>query len=184
MPHRSRTETAGIPVLSWDYAYLGSRIGYGIGGTEDGPSEEECEADGQSPVLVMADGCSKGIYAALHPHKGCNFEGIEALTELWRRTPDGLGYNRVIFRSDNEPALKAFLDRLREAWPGEVVPEGASRGDPQSNGAAEAAVGVTKGLVRTLKIALQTRVNTAIPAEHPITAWMVRHAVASYSGTT
>ena len=168
-----------MPVLSWDYAFLGSRTGYS-GHTVEGPTEEECERAGHSPLLVMADSRSKGYHAALHPEKGSQFEGIEALVNWWTGALDRLAYQRVVFRSDNEPALLAFLQRVKEAWTVEVVSEGSARGDPQSNGAAEAGVGVVKGLVRTLKIALQSRLQREIPAEHPVMAWLVRYASASY----
>ena len=91
-----------------------------------------------------------------------------------------MGYRRVIFRSDNEPGLASFLQRLKTAWTGEVVPENSSVGDPQSNGAAKAGVGIVKGLVRTIKLATEERIGTPIPDDHPLTQWAVRYATASY----
>ena len=44
---------------------------------------------------------------------------------------------------------------LRRHWHGEVIPEAASTGDPQSNGAAERGVRIIKGAVRTLKDAFE-----------------------------
>ena len=99
---------------------------------------------------------------------------------MWVDVLNQLGYRRVIFRSDNEPAILAFLRRVRETWTGEVVPETSTEHDPQSNGAAEASVGIIKALVRTQKIALQQRIGCEVVAGHPLIGWMVRYAGSTY----
>ena len=104
------------------------------------------------------------------------------MTQHWLEVLEGMGYRRVIFRSDNEPepGLASFLQRLKTAWTGEVVMENSSVGDPQSNGAAEAGVGIVKGLVRTIKLATEERIGAPIPDDHPLTQWAVTYATASY----
>ena len=147
--------------------------------------EADVEADrrGDSPVLVMTDGGrgkSKAVFAMMLPAKGVAFDGIEDATDSWVRTLDRMGYKRVTFQSDNGLALVAFLNKVRIAWEGEVVIENSAVGDPQENGAAEAAVGVVKGLTRTLKARLETCLRTQIPDGHPILAWLVGHAAAMH----
>ena len=56
-----------------------------------------------------------------------------------------LGYERVIFRGDQEPALGAFMAMVRQAWPGDVVPELAPTGESQANGLAERAIQTVEG---------------------------------------
>ena len=91
--HHRRSESGNIPVLSWDYAYLGSRRAM----TSDtvGPTEEECEVQGQAPLLVMGDSTSLGYYGAVHPNKGCAFPEIETVIKLWVLCLDLMGYKRV-----------------------------------------------------------------------------------------
>ena len=162
--HHSRDERSSMPVLSWDYGYLGSRRA--VGSEAEGPTEEECERDGHAPLMVMGDSQSKAYYGAIHPQKGFRFPEWEFVLAYWVGVLDSLGYRRVTMRSDNEPSLVAFLEKLKGAWPGEVVAEGSSVGDPQSNGAAEAGVGVVKGLVRTNKIALEEKLGQTIAEDH------------------
>ena len=170
---RARFGEPAVPVLSWDYCYLGSKAL----GSETVVDEQVAEAEGQNHVLVLFDGRSKGVYGVMHQKKGAQFEGVEAVLVKWVSILNGMGYRRVIFRSDNEPSLIAFLGRLKEAWiGGEVVPERSDVGEPQSNGAAESAVGILKGMVRTLKMALEGRLGSAVPADHALVPWLVHMA--------
>ena len=143
-----------VPILSWDYCYLSSiydKSSSTGSTTPPTPSSNEPE----SPVLVMWDSKSKGLYAHILPAKGVDYEGLEIALKLVAADLDRLGYKRVAFRNDTEPAIVAFLREFRKYWTGEVVPEKAAVGDPQSNGAAEAAVSILKGRVRTLKDVLE-----------------------------
>ena len=103
----------------------------------------------------MWDSRSKGLFARLVPSKGIDFEGLDTVLKLFAADLDRLGYKRVAFLSDNEFAIVAFLKELKRYWPGEVIPEAASTGDPQSNGAAERGVRMIKGAARTIKNALE-----------------------------
>ena len=103
----------------------------------------------------MWDSKTKALFAHLVPAKGTDFEGLDAVLKLFAADLDRLGYKRVIFRNDNEAAIVSFLKELRRLWTGEVVPEPACTGDPQSNGAAERGVRMIKGAVRTLKDVLE-----------------------------
>ena len=99
---------------------------------------------------------------------------------LWSADLERLGYKRVAFRADHEVAISAFLRELRRRWPGEVVPEEAATGDPQSNGAAENGVKLLKGRVRTLKDALEFNLGAAIPATSGLMSLLVRQAASTY----
>ena len=56
------------------------------------------------------------------------------------------------------------------------VPELSAVGASASNGRAERAVQAVEDLVRTLKAALESRLEWRIPCEHPVVRWMVEHA--------
>lgn len=130
--------------------------------------------------MVMGDSKSKAYYGAIHPQKGCRFPEVEIVVAYWVEVLESLGYRRVTMRSDNEPSIVAFLEKLKGAWPGEVVAESSSVGDPQSNGAAEAGVGVVKGLIRTNKLALEGKLGQTIADDHPLLQWIVRYSTAVY----
>ena len=70
-----------------------------------------------------------------------------------------LGYRRVVFKDDTEPALVSFLQSVKRSWDGEVVPEHSATGEIQSHGGAERAVQTVEGFTRTLKDALETHLQ-------------------------
>ena len=176
LAHRSADSQSTTPISSWDYCYLGH---YDTGDRGD-ELDDEAEKRGDSPVLVTTDSQSKCIFGALHPRKGCNFDGCEEAVQFSVDTLRRIGYKRIVARSDNEPALVAFINRIRAAWDGDMLTENSHVEDPQSNGAAEAAVGVLKGLVRTLAIHVETKLQRKIPDGHPIYGWIVNMASSVY----
>ena len=157
-----RKTESSLPVISWDYCFLGSG---------------DAEANGDSPVLVAYDSVSKAVFAHLVPAKGVDFPGIENTIRLIVKDLDYLGYKRVVFRSDQEPSIIALLRAVRGRWTGEVVPEVSAVGDPQSNGAAESAVNVAKGRIRTAKGALEEAAKVKIPDDHDLLSWLVTFSV-------
>ena len=175
--HLEGPQEDAVPVLSWDYCYLCSR---GSPGDEAAAEEEAAEQARSSPALVRWDRRSKGFSAYVLPAKGVDFEGAEPVVNLLAKEVDALGYRRVCFRSDNEPALLALLRAVQQRVTCEVVLETSSEGDPRTNGAAEMGVRLLKGLVRTLKDALETRLGKALPDSHGLITWLVRYASAVY----
>ena len=177
-----------VAVLSWDYGFLGTR---GSGGGQDHSTatssdnsesidDAEAEALGLSPVLCMRDRLSQACFWYLVPKKGREFATYENLLSMITDDLDGLGYDRVCFRSDGEPALTCVLEDIRLRWKGQVVPESSAEGDSSSNGNAECGVGLMKGHVRTLKIALERQLGCEISEDHGLLSWLVRHAASTY----
>eukprot|EP00975_Prorocentrum_lima_P005441 1175676-Prorocentrum_lima.AAC.1 len=48
--------------------------------------------------------------------------------------------------------------------------------EPQANGSVENAVKQLKGLVRTLMLALQARIQGEVSVHHPVMLWLIEHA--------
>ena len=84
--------------------------------------------------------------------------------KIFVRDLDNLGYNRVVFRCDNQPSILALLRAVKLAWAGDVVQETSAEGDPQSDGAAESSVHVVKGHVRSVKLAVESASGVEVPA--------------------
>ena len=93
---------------------------------------------------------------------------------------NNLGYNRVVFRCDNEPSILAFLRAVKLAWAGDVVQETSAEGDPQSNGAAESSVNVVKEHVRSIKLAVESASGVEAPADHDLLMWLVPYAASMH----
>ena len=190
-PHSSIERPASsLPILSWDYCFLSSKRAsqtQASSGAASAPAPAPDDSgDGrqpdalESPVLVMYDSKGKGIHARLMPAKGIDFEGFDRSLKLWAGDLDRLGYKRVTFRSDTEISIVSFLRELRNYWQGEVVPEKAATGDPQSNGAAEVGVQLLKAHIRTQKDALEHNLGVPILSDHGILTLLVRYAAATY----
>ena len=117
-----------IPVLSWDYCFLGAR---------NRINEAEVEQREDSSVLVMHDGVAKSLVAHLILAKGVDFPSCEKVVKMIIEDLDIVGHHRVVFRCNSEPSILALLRAVKLAWASDVVQETSAEGDPQSNGAAE-----------------------------------------------
>ena len=56
-----------------------------------------------------------------------------------------------------------------------MSPEAPAKGESQSNGLAERSVGIFEDQLRTLKFALEAKIQHRLPSSHPVTAWLVEH---------
>ena len=65
---------------------------------------------------------------------------------------------------------------MRIAGLEQVLEEHPPEYDPQSNGSAEVGVRLVKGVLRTLRSCLESKIGHRVPVRHPLTSWMVRHA--------
>ena len=72
---------SAVPIISWDYCYL-------ISSKENPYPASELE----SPILVMWDSRTKGLFAHLVPGMGTDFEGLDAVFKLLAVDLERLGY--------------------------------------------------------------------------------------------
>ena len=119
-----------IPVISFEYCNLGNRE---MPDVADGVNDDH----GPTPVLVMHDSISKGVYAHAVPHKGTQHDGAHLAIQAVAADIESLGYSRIVVKGDQEPSLQAFLRRVRSHVRCDCIPEQSAEGEPQSNGAAE-----------------------------------------------
>ena len=126
------------------------------------------------PILVGIDRRHKYHSATMVPNKGCNAHAIRSVV----REIDLAGYNRLIIKSDQEPAI---LDLLRAAKREraediEIQPEESPVGEHQSNGDIERAVQAVEGQIRCMILSLESRYKSKIRQDHPIFPWLIRHS--------
>ena len=84
------------------------------------------------------------------------------------------------YKTDQESSTKVVVDEaLRRTGKSgtfesyEAVPEYSAVGDSASNGRAERAEQNIEDQLRTLKSALEARINTRVPSDHPVLRWLV-----------
>ena len=75
---------------------------------------------------------------------------------------DLLGYREITLKSDTEPAIIAFRNRVAALCKAEVTTEDAVKGDKESNGLIENAVILLRGIIRTIKCHIESRTQEAL----------------------
>ena len=120
-------EDTGIPMIGLDYFFIGDD------GAEGEDSKEKVAA------VAMRDYFTKALIAHVVPAKGVEIEWTarQIVSDLER-----LGYKdlRIVVRSDQERAISALVDRIKELRRGETEVEWSPRYDKNANGFAERAV--------------------------------------------
>ena len=126
-------------------------------------SEDERECS--SRVLVMYCGSSRTPFANRVPSKGADAKGY--VVECMRQSVLWLGHSRVTIRNNNEPALVQVVERaiaaLKMSGVEPVVAEGSVPYDPQTNGAAESAGRLVKGMFKVLLLCLEREIKARTP---------------------
>ena len=77
--------------------------------------------------------------------------------------------------------LEEAFRKASEARLEQAVPEASAVGESQSNGRAESAALRIRDLVRTYKCAIESRMETRLPCNHPAFYWLVEHASSVYN---
>ena len=100
------------------------------------------------------------------------------MTDVGRRS---WGYSggegeRLVFKTDGEPALVAVVKKLARFHGGEVVPEVSPPGESQANGAAEENGKAILGLTVTMLENICARIGKVIDGEAPFIQWVIRWA--------
>ena len=130
---------------------------------------------------------AKAILATVCPHKGVDEQVVARMASFIKDS----GYRSIVYRSDQEPSIRAMFEEAFKASGREgalynadlhqMVPEASAVGESQSNGKAESSVQKIEDLLRTYKSALETNIGTRIPVDHPVFAWMVEHAASIHN---
>ena len=95
--------------------------------------------------MVTEDDTTKVITAHMVSRKGLDEYSINRLAQGIK----GLGYNRIMLTSDQEPSILPLRAEVKTASQVEIVPEESAVGESQSNGQAGIAVMTVKGQFRT-----------------------------------
>ena len=163
-----------LPRVRMDYCFLTEDVNRESG--EHGEEESE-KARTTITVAVMQESLSKSVWAYAVESKGPMEEWMvqQACEDL---ETVGLKNERIVLKSDQEPAMVDVLKEIqksRECDYGSAL-DNSRVGDSDSNGTIENAIGSFAGVARTLRIALEEKVNSKLSASDPIIPWLIRHA--------
>ena len=150
-----RDDEMRVPTIAADYCFLG-----------------DDQEDKKLTVLVLRDSKSGGTCSTVVENKGgsCEWGVKRAISFI-----DGLGYGKVIFKSDNEFSVVDLWNAVRIARTAPTIPENCQKGISQANGIAERAIQDVEGIVRTIKAALERRIWIRIKASDNVMPLMIEH---------
>ena len=161
-----------------DYAFLQQDMSKEKMGDEDeeGQEDEDMRRAGMK-ILVMVETECDSVWAYVVESKG-------TLTEPWLApkicddlATVGVGKGRIIIKTDQEPATVGLQNAIAKTRAEAGTTLDQSRvGDSDSNGKIERAIRKLKGLIRTLRSALETELGHKLNIDSPIMPWLVRHA--------
>ena len=127
-------------------------------------------------ILIMKETQCGSIWCYTVGHKGGVLEPWLPKQIIHDLATVGIGNERIGIKSDQESNITALANeiaRLRGGSAGTALDE-SRVSDSNSNATAEVAVQEGKGMIRTIRSALEGRIGAAIPLDHPIVPWMVR----------
>ena len=127
------------------------------------------------PIIVGVDRKTGGVHAHKVKCKGSGDPWIATrvaadIEEL------GSGGSRVVLKADQDVAIADEQRQVVASKKGATVPVNSPVGESQSNGRVENAVQRVQVLIRTLKDALERRLNARIRSSDAIFPWMVEWA--------
>ena len=162
MKQRSEDESRR-PVIAMDYFFM--RV-------ESSPSAQEISEEPITCIVVKEDKY-QNIMSSVALKKG--------VEEPWTvdrvaKFIDLLGYREITLKSDTEPPIIAFRNRVAEVCKAEVTTEDAVKGDKESSGLIENAVMLIRGIIRTIKCHIESRTQEPLNDNSPIVPWLVEHA--------
>ena len=153
-PHRSvPAEVREVPEVGMDYCFL-----------------RRAESDDKITVLLQKDRDSRAIRTQVLESKGV---ACEEAVEAALRVINEFGYRgKIILKADGEPALKALREQVLRRMDGGGLAAQPVAHEHESNGSVENGV-KRKGLFRVYLIALEKKISSHIPIDHPILSWLV-----------
>ena len=121
----------------------------------------------------------EAVSAHVAPCKGADEDGL--VTDMIDRDVEWFGHTRLISKADNKPALQALLKSALEIIKidckhvEQVSAEAPPFYDSQANGGIEVGIRIVKGVLRTVKMCLELRLDKYIPVGYPVVEWLLEH---------
>ena len=156
-----------MPLFVCDYCFLSSQV--------NSSSELPDNIAEKLTIFVVKEHNSKNTFATVVPHKGVSDE--HSMHFFFRAIMEcGYTFSPICIKSDQEPAIKAVIDKVREQRAAQTLIEESPIGSSASNGSIEAAIGQVEAQIRVIRLALENNFMVKIPVMHPVMPWLVAHA--------
>ena len=184
----SRALASSIAIVGLDYFFI-TRGGIWMRNELSGGDPRTAEGQGKIDddrrdgkiVKCLLVRClqTKIIFAHVVPYKGASEDRFVA--QLVVTDIEWIGHTKMILKSDNEPALQTLvvqsLERARVTCEGidKISQEHPAKYDSQSNGGVEVGVMLIRGLFRTHKLCLESRIGKFVPIDHAVVPWLLEH---------
>ena len=137
----------------------------------------QAEQEGTHPIVVVRDHNTRVTFAHMLQGKSTTKEEYSLyVINAILRDIEHLGHKKIVFKTDQEAAMKGLQERIRMARSDQTILENSPVEESQSNGVVEKAIQEVEGMVRTLKSALEERIGHKIKPESPILGWLIEHA--------
>ena len=114
----------------------------------------EMTDDTNSPILVILDSRSEGVWAVFTKKKGDSAHVKNKVANIIR----GVGYSKIVIKSDQEPKIKSEND-FAELCGFQVVMHHSPVEKSAVNGVIENAIQRVQGQVRAIKLHLETNIK-------------------------
>ena len=172
--HRSITGAAGesdIARVIMDYGFLHE---------EETVTEDDHGKEVQSrisvTIMVMLETLCSSIWAYAIEGKGA--VSLDWLAEKVIEDIEtvGLAKERIITKTDQEPSIVQLQKEVARRRDQGTAAENSRVGDSDSNGRIERAMRETKGMIRTLRSAVERHCGSTVRLDAGIVPWIIRHA--------
>ena len=87
----------------------------------------------------------------------------------------GYAHSKINVKNDQEPAIVAVTDELKRRRVAQTISVESPVGSSASNGSIEGAISQIDATIRVNRMALEQRMLTKLPLDHPIIPWLVNH---------
>ena len=162
-PHRRTRKHQGdatVPVVSFDFCFA-----------------RQVQQEKADPIIVMRDHRTRMTFAHLLPGKStANEIYSKHVLNTVLRDLEYLAHKKVVLKSDQEPAMTALQNRIRQARDDQTILENSPVEDSSSNGAVEKAIQEVEGHIRMLVAALEARYVAKLEVGSAILAWLVSYS--------
>lgn len=144
-----------LPLIAADWMYTGK------------------EADEKSiPTLNLCDRDTGALNPSPAPSKAPTIYTVYVIDAFI----SGLGYLRIIFQTDQEPAMLKLQMELMKYRHHQIVPQKSPKYSHESNGLVENGNKLVHGQVRVLILQVEDNYEIILSSEHVIMYWIIRHS--------
>ena len=163
-----------LPRVRMDYCFLTEEVEE----VEGEHGEEKVVKSGATlTVMVMQESLTRSVWAYAVANKGSREDWVidQVLNDL---ETVGLRNERIVLKSDQENAITDVLKEVqkrRECDFGTAL-DASKVGDSDSNGTIEAAIKGVEGMARTLRFALEAKLQKKMSIDSPVMPWLIRHS--------